>query len=220
MARKLPPRYKSGPKKGQFKPKAARRRKSSSTRKRRTRRNPGRTVAKRRRSPARKRTTKRRTYRRNPARSKRMDVVGTFVDGVTEAGQIIVGKAAVRSIPDLAGLPKQGNMGLAIQAATAVGIGYVADMFLSRDAARAMTAGALTAPLETLIVSYRVPWLSGALAPTTANASLNAYVRGAPGLGRYAKRSAIPAPAGSAARGLGRYATERGMTHAYGSSRN
>lgn len=217
--RRTQPRHKSGPKKGQFKPRA---------RRKRARKNPGRTVAKRN-PPKRKRTRRRRTTaarktttrrrrsaRRNPPKMFR-GLVGTFTDGIVEAGQILVGKAAVRSIPDLANLPKQGNVGLAVQAGTALVIGYVADMFLSANAARAMTAGALTAPLETLIVSYRVPWLSTALAPVSAASSLQAYVQGGGGsLGRYARRPrAAIAPPGNSERGLGRYATERGMSYSY-----
>ena len=83
----------------------------------------------------------------------------TFIDGAVEAGQILIGKAVARSIPDLANLPKEGNVGLAIQGGVALAAGFVADMFLSRDAARAILAGGLTAPLETLIVAYQVPWL-------------------------------------------------------------
>lgn len=209
--RKLPPRYKTGPKKGQFKPKSARRSKSSTKRRRRrstARRNPGRTTRKRRR-----------TYKRNP---KRMAPIQAFTDGVVEAGQILIGKAAVRSIPDIVNLPKEGNVGLAIQAGTALAIGYLTDMFLSRDASRAMTAGALTAPLETLIVSYNVPWLAPALSPVSQANGLNAYVRGG-GLPYARARQALPAAAGSGmaratatgARGLGRYATERGAPMSY-----
>lgn len=134
-----------------------------------------------------------------------MDLVKSFTDGAVEAGQILVGKAVVRSVPDLAGLPKEGNVGLAVQAAVALGAGFVAEMFLSREAARAILAGGLTAPLETAIVAYRVPWLSGALSPVSQNANLGAYVRATPGnrtLGRYVRSD-------SAERGLGSYTAAR-----------
>ena len=216
--RRAPPQYKSGPRKGQFMSKRAR------SAKRKRRRNPGRTVAKRnaprkrkraassRRPRARKRAAPRRNrYARNPRRG-RMPIVRVFTDGLVEAGQILVGKAAVRTIPDLIpNVSKEGNMGIAIQAGTALVIGWVADMFLSKSAARAMTAGALTAPLETLIVAYKVPWISSALAPVSAQTSLQAYVRGNGGsLGRYARRPRSPNDPG-----LGRYAVERGMDYSY-----
>lgn len=187
------PRYKSGPKKGQFMSnraiaakKAARSRKrTTTTRKRATRkRNPGRSVA------PRKSPTKRKAARRNPPRKRRVDIVGSLIEGGTEAAQILIGKAAVRSIPDLIGAPKQGNVGLAVQAGAALVTGYVAGMFLSENAARAMMAGGLTAPLETLIVSYRVPWLSNALSPMTAQAEVGAYARGR--LGAYPRPQARP----------------------------
>lgn len=220
--RRTPPRYKSGPKKGQFMSKRARAARKGG----RKRRNPGRTVAAknqpRKRAPAKRRPAARKRaapkrqnpYHRNPRR-RGMPIMRVFTDGIVEAGQILVGKAAVRTIPDLIpNVSKEGNMGIAIQAGTALVIGWVADMFLSKNAARAMTAGALTAPLETLIVAYRVPWISSALAPVSAQSSLQAYVRGNGGsLGRYARRPRIEA--GSAERGLGRYATERGMAYNY-----
>lgn len=225
MKRRLPPRHKSGPKKGQFMSKRARAARSAPKR-RKTRRNPGRAVMRassnqpkrkasvRRRAPSTRRPVarKRRAYRANPRRP--MGIVQTFSDGLVEAGQILIGKAAARSIPALANLPKQGNVGLAVQAGTALVIGYVAEMFLSKSAARAMTAGALTAPLETLIVSYEVPWLSQALAPVTAQANMSSYVSGG-SLGAYVRRPRLEA--GSSERGLGRYATERGMDYGYGS---
>ncbi len=217
MARRLPRRYKSGPKKGQFMPKGARKRKRNPARKaatttrrrrapaRKRKRNIGRTVARKRSRPA---ARKRRSYARNP---RRPNIVRTLTDGIVEAGQILIGKAAVRTLPDLAGLPKQGNMGIAVQAGAALVIGFVADMFLGRNAVRAITAGALTAPLETLIVAYKVPWLAGALAPVTAGSALGAYVQPggpariaastAPGMGRYVRAPRVSRV--STARGMG-----------------
>lgn len=175
MARRLPPRDS----KGRFK-KRGRSRSRSRKRRRRARRNlpprdsMGRFVATRGGRRRRRRSRSRRSYRRNPAMP---DVFGLLMDGTIQAGQVLVGKAATRSVPDLFQLPKQGNVGLAVQGAVAVGLGWVADMFLSKDAARAILAGGLTAPMETMIVAYQVPWLSTALAPTTANGNLQAYVR-------------------------------------------
>ncbi len=206
MARRMPRRYKSGPKRGQFMPKAARKR----TAPRKRKRNIGRTVARARtNAPAKKRraaTTRRpvarkRNYRGNP---RRPNIIRTLTDGIVEAGQMLVGKAAVRTVPDLAGLPKQGNAGLAVQVATALVIGYAADMFLSRRAVSAITAGALSAPLETLIVATDIPWLGRALSPVTQTNSLGAYVqpRGvSPGMGRYVQGPKLSRV--SSARGMG-----------------
>ncbi len=131
----------------------------------------------------------------------------SLTDGAIEAGQVLIGKAIARSVPDLAGLPKEGNIGLAVQAGVALTSGYVAEMFLSKSAARAILAGGLTAPLETVIVAYRVPWLSQALSPVSATNNLGAYVRGGQ-LGAYVRERL---PASSANRGLGSYAAARGF---------
>lgn len=131
--------------------------------------------------------------------------MATLTSGAIEAGQVLVGKAMVRSVPDLAGLPKEGNVGLAVQAAVALVAGVLADMFLSKDASRAILAGGLTAPLETVIVAYKVPWLSGALSPVSQTATLSAYVVGGNGnmrLGAYARERLA---AVSNDRGLGSY---------------
>lgn len=125
-----------------------------------------------------------------------------------EATQVLVGKAATRSIVDLTGLPKQGNAGLATQVGVALALGFVADMFMSAAGARAILAGGLTAPIETMIVAWDVPWLATALSPTTANADLGAYVMGARvapnanSLSAYVRRKPI---AGAANRGLSSY---------------
>jgi hypothetical protein len=131
-----------------------------------------------------------------------------------EAVQILIGKAAARSLPDLVGAPKQGNIGLAVQAATALVTGYVAGMFLPQNAARAMMAGGLTAPLETLIVSYNVPWLGRALSPVSTATAVGAYAGAqidSPRLSGYVKRR--PAPM-VMARGMSGYVSsaDRGLS--------
>lgn len=132
--------------------------------------------------------------------------MATLTSGAIEAGQVLFGKALVRSVPDLAGLPKEGNVGLAVQAAVALVGGILADMFLSKDASRAILAGGLTAPLETVIVAYKVPWLSGALSPVTQTSTLSAYVMSGNGnnmrLGAYARERLA---AVNNDRGLGSY---------------
>lgn len=215
--RKARPRYPKGhPKAGKFMSnRAIAARKAARSR---SRKNPGRTVRKnapKRRATTRKRTTttKRRSpTRRNPPR-RQIDVVGSLMDGSVEAVQILIGKAAARSLPDLVGAPKQGNIGLAVQAATALVVGWGAGMFLSENAARAMMAGGLTAPIETLIVSYNVPWLGRALSPVSTANGVAAYASRARignGLSGYVKRR--PAPI-IQARGMSGYVSsaDRGL---------
>lgn len=134
--------------------------------------------AKRRAAP-RRAAPKRRTYRRNPVRSPQLFTM--LKDGGIAATQVLVGKALVRSVPQMINLPKGGNVGLAVEAALALGLGYVASMFFSRGSAAAIMAGGLTAPIETLIVARNVPWFSEALSPAAVQASVNGYL----GAGRY-----------------------------------
>lgn len=188
--RRMPPRYKSGPKKGQFMPKRARKRKNPPAARRATPR-----AAPRRRAAARKAPARRRTYRRNPARMP--DLFVMLKDGTMAAGQVLVGKAAARSVPQLLNLPQQGNMGLAIQAGVALGLGYVSSMVFSRGTAAAIMAGGLTAPLETLLVANQVPWIGEALSPTTQLDQVSGY------MGRY------PAGIGRYPAGVGRYPAQR-----------
>lgn len=150
MAKRLPPRHKSGPKKGQFRKRAARK-------------NPAKRKAAPRRAASR---APRRAARRNPAR--RLDVVKMLTRGTTMAAQVLIGKAATRAVPDLMNLPKGGNTGLAVQVATALGVGFIAQQFLSASAAAAILAGGLTAPVETLVVNMNVPYLSQYLSPNGA----------------------------------------------------
>lgn len=145
----------------------------SGTRKR-TRRNPPRKAAARRASPA-KATTQRRAYRRNPAKP---DVVQMLTRGTLTATQVLLGKAATRAIPDLIKLPKSGNAGLAVQVAVALALGYVGEMFFSKTTAAALLAGGLTAPVETLIVSANVPYVSQYLSPGASSSAVAGYVQG------------------------------------------
>lgn len=231
MAKKAKRRqYKSGPKKGQFMSNRAIAAQRSGGRKKK--RNPGRSVAKRaaapkrraapsRAAPKRRRAAQSRApARRRPARRnpRRVNIMKSITDGSVEAVQILIGKAAARSLPDLIGAPKEGNIGLAVQAATALVSGYIAGMFLSPNASRAILAGGLTAPLETLIVAYQIPWLSQALSPVSAANTLGAYARrglGWSGMGAYAKRR--PAPILIEERGMTGYVSsaDRGIGIGY-----
>jgi hypothetical protein len=75
------------------------------------------------------------------------------------------------------GIPREGNLGLGVQALTALGLGLVASRVFKPERAKMVLAGALSAPVETLILTYRVPWLSNALSPTTVQSQVSAYVQ-------------------------------------------
>lgn len=105
-------------------------------------------------------------------------VTKQLTEGAQDAALVLVGKAATRTIPLMANLPKEGNLGLAIQALTAVVTGMIASRVLSPSRARMVLAGGLTAPMETLVVSYNVPFLAPALQPVESDAQLSAYLGG------------------------------------------
>lgn len=205
MARKLPPRHRSGPKKGQFRKRA----RSSSKRRRRNqpaavavapRRNqPARRAAPRPRARARRAAppapTRRRRRNRNPAPKITVRrVLRDIQDGAVNAAYILVGKAAARTIHTVTGLPKMGNTGLAVQALSAVAAGMIADAVIGASRAKFVLAGGLTAPLETAIVAYNVPFLAQALSPAAAINDLQGYRN----MGRYVQPRAAP-------NGLNRY---------------
>jgi hypothetical protein len=111
------------------------------------------------------------------------------MDGGIRATQVIGGKAATRYIPRVTGLPTAGNTGLAVEVLTAVALGYVSDMFLSREAAAAILAGGLTSPIERFLIGQGVPLISDVLTPTPMPAPNNGTT------GRYPGVSAYPRPA-------------------------
>ena len=131
--------------------------------------------------------------RRNPRAPGIGDAFVMLRDGGLAAVQVLAGKAGVRSLPQVLNLPKEGNVGLGVQIATALALGYVSTMFFSRGASAAIMAGGLSAPIETLIVAYDVPWFGEALAPTSTQAAVNNL---SAGTGRY------PRPVGT---GVSRY---------------
>lgn len=138
-------------------------------------------------------------YTMNAPKMTVKNITKTLMDGAMDSGLVLVGKAATRSIPLLANLPKEGNIGLAVQGLTAVVVSMLAQNFLRPAQARMILAGGLTAPLETLIVSYNIPFLSPALQPVEADAQLSAY------LGGYVSP---PPPAPTNGEGVGGYVDE------------
>lgn len=115
------------------------------------------------------------------------DLMGSIAGGAMDAVQLTLGKAATRALPPLLNLPEGGNVGLAIHAATAVGIGFVASEFVDRRLGEMMLAGGLQGVVEDLVVGYDVPFLAGALSrapgivPATGGGGMGRYSS----LGRY-----------------------------------
>lgn len=209
---KAQPRYKTGPKKGKFKPgkpRASRKRKRNppARRKRST------AVARRKKNPPRKRstakrTTKRRTttrrrnpgrYARNPSLKRTTDmIVSTSIDAV----QVVVGKAASVSVPDLLKLPSTGNTGIAVRAAAAVALGWIGDEFLGGDIGHNLLLGGLVGAVEDVAIKYNAPWLAPAL---QRSGTMGRHAGSPSGMRRYVRR--MPQTVGNGGR-LGRYARQ------------
>lgn len=133
-------------------------------------------------------------------------IMRQLTTGLKDAAGIIVGEAGARTLPVLLKLPQQGALGLGVQAASGIVLGYVADRFLGRDFGRMVLAGALAAPLKTMIVAHKVPFFSTALSPATSAQGMGAYK----GLRAYVAPRALPARTGMGAYvrppgGLGSY---------------
>ena len=196
--KRLPPRHKSGPNKGRFRKRASAKRNPKP-------RGKGQSTGARpaaRRAPRPRAAPARAPARRTRSNPRRVGVVKKLTGGVYGALGVLVGKAGARTVPVLANLPKEGPLGLGVQAATAIVLGMIADRFLGKRLGEFVLVGALTAPLETLAVAYRIPFLAPALSPTTGAAELGAYYgyplgayvtrEGAPALGAYVEPDLMP----------------------------
>jgi hypothetical protein len=108
--------------------------------------------------------------------------------GVQDAAGVLAGKAAARAIPEMIGFRQTGAAGMGVQLLAGLVAAYVADMFLGAKFGRQVMAGALLAPMESVIIGANIPILSPALAggPLLA-ATTSAYpsVYGGPGIGAY-----------------------------------
>lgn len=131
---------------------------------------------------------KRRSARRNPPvpRLSVRSLTRQAVQGLQDAAWIVGGKAVSRALPTMFNLPKEGAVGLGVQLGVALLAGWATHSFAGRDAGRFVLAGGLTAPIETAIVAYRVPFLAPALSPSTAAAQVGAYRW--PGMGAYVRQ--------------------------------
>ena len=135
-----------------------------------------------------------------------MNIANTITRGAVDALQVTAGKGLARSIPTALGLPQSGAAGIAVQVAVAVALGMGADKVLGRAAGRMVVAGALSAPIESIVATAGIPFLSDAL---------GRYPRVAAGVGRYP--TALPGMAGyphSANGAVGRYPAGNGMVYA------
>jgi hypothetical protein len=111
-----------------------------------------------------------------------------LMGGVIDAGEVLVGKVVVRTVPGLIGFGSSDTIGLAIQALTAIVAGGVAHTFVNHNAGKMVLAGGLAAPLETLIKSLNIPLISSALGEDTVEVvqdGMGGYVQIPQGMGSY-----------------------------------
>lgn len=121
-----------------------------------------------------------RSYRKNPP-----DMVGKLTSGAMGAAQALVGKTAVRVVPGMLGFQKAGNVGMAIQVALALALGWAGDEFVSDELGHYLLIGGLMGPMEQLAVNLQIPMVSDAL--SGYGGGVGAYVPGPAydSLGRY-----------------------------------
>lgn len=129
-------------------------------------------ATRRRRSTARRRNPPR---RRSRARLTPRGAINRVTTGIQDAAGILAGKAAARAIPELIGFRQTGMAGMGVQLLSGLVAAYVADMFLGVKFGRQVMAGALLAPMESIIIGANIPILSpalagGALLPATSGA--------------------------------------------------
>lgn len=112
--------------------------------------------------------------------------MGQLQQGAIDAGFIVAGKAASRIIAGFIPVGAGGMaINLAVQAAAALGAGYVG-RFISPNASRMMLAGGLAGVVETFVKGLNIPFISPALGD-------DYYTPGALAVGAYPQQiSAYP----------------------------
>ena len=112
------------------------------------------------RNPQRRKVSGKR-YRRNPRIPRTARGFGNqLFNGVIDAGEVVVGKATAKMIPQMMGIPSSGPMGLLTQALVAIGVGFLGTQMISANAGKMMLAGALASPVEDMIKQMNIPFLS------------------------------------------------------------
>jgi len=119
-------------------------RRKTTVRRRATRRKPV-----RRKKTVRRRSTSRKVRRNPPARFSAKGILGEVQQGAIDAAGVVVGKAATRIVANFIPVPKDtALMNFVVQAGSAIGVGMLARMVVSRDMARMVIAGGFAAPIE------------------------------------------------------------------------
>ena len=111
-----------------------------------------------------RRKTAKKRYKRNPRMPRTARGFGNqLFNGIIDAGEVVVGKATAKMIPQMIGIPSSGPMGLLTQALVAIGVGFLGTQMISSNAGKMMLAGALASPVEDMIKQMNIPFISPAL---------------------------------------------------------
>lgn len=112
-----------------------------------------RSVSRRYRANPRRRRAVRHRRRRNPGFS--VSGITTMVkNGVVDGAMVGVGKFGTRFLSGTLFKNQTGNTALALQGASAIGIGYLANRFIGSEKAKFVLAGGLWAVMETLVKKF------------------------------------------------------------------
>lgn len=99
-------------------------------------------------------------YRRNPGGIS--GIVSQLTTGLMNAAEVTVGRIAARIVPALFKLPQGGAIGLAVQTGVGIAAGMAAEK-VKRGSGAFVLAGALSAPVESIIKGLNLPVVSAAL---------------------------------------------------------
>ena len=116
-------------------------------------------------------------YRRsNPPFSVR-GIIGQLQQGAIDATFVVGGKAGTRIIAGFIPVERAGAMGLAVQVAAALAVGFLGRQ-ISPNASKMMLAGGLSAPIETFIKSMNIPFISANLGDGEGYYAVGSYPMG------------------------------------------
>jgi len=127
--------------------------------------------------------------RHNPPMGK--GLVGLIMGGFTDGFEILVGRYGSKTIPHAVGL-NTGMMGALTELVSAIGLGWAADRFLSKNAGKMILAGGFSAVAEDLIVMFNIPVLSQLTMPVPVAAGAIPPPVGAPAIAPPTPVSAYP----------------------------
>lgn len=90
-------------------------------------------------------------------------IINSAIDGVLHGALVVAGKAGVRVVRRQFGYAAGSVVGSGVEAAAALAIGMFGARVLGADKARSLMHGGFSAPIEAIVKSARLPYVSDAL---------------------------------------------------------